>query len=808
MATDSARSTTPPAARHLWQVPALILGVAAVIAVLTVRPNSSANTASAAEHQLRDARRALDQSPPAAAAALQRVDSVLAMADHYPQLAGEAHFLAGSAHLRLADDPAADAARERQLAQQHLDQAAALHVSDADQPKLNYRLAKISLLLGGDPAKVVALLEKSADADDPAEGYGLLALAYTRQTPPDLAKALEASKQQLDRALRSNDAKLQASARFRLGSLNLQLKKNVKEGRLMLSKVGTEAEPDEFYKARVLLAESYEETPPPDWDSAARNWEQARQNPKLTPAEKAKTVYHLGLCAFRAQRKEAADVFVEAISLGGPEGQAAGLRLAELKLDADPAAAVAAMVAALQTVHGPDDYSNPLVPIEDIRQDVEKAVRSARDKGDWDLARTAVEVYSRVAIAGKDDELAGQVFDAQAQSLVEGAKADAANQATITEQANEAFRQAAVAYERASGKVPAGPDQATWLWRSAQLFLRAGQIPRALELLSRVTQLNSMYSSDSMAEAWYLIATASQTGARLGDARTAFEKCLAIPGPFALKARLGLAEIDVAESRFDDAERILQEVLKDARELPQPDTGLQELATYDAARLAYLRQGGVKEELRDYTTAEQRLLGAIEQYPNSLQAPAARLLLGLAYWTDARLKDQALRTPGLSPDEKRTYDQRRTELLMKSAENYDRAEQLLLARQRNGLLTAKDAQCLKQAAFWGSDCYFWAHRYDESIRRSGTLALRYKGTPEELIALTQLYSSYANDGQVEKAMGVLKRLAETVENMPATAFDGSLSTHKREYWVKLLAEINKPAIPPASPAPPRAPAGK
>ena len=301
MATDSARSTAPAAARHLWQVPAMVLGVAAVIAVLTVRPRNSIDTTGDAEHQLREARKALEQSPPDAAGALQHADSVLAMADQYPQLAGEAHFLAGSADLRLADDPAADVARERQLALQHFQQAADLHVPDADQPKVNYRLAKVSLASGGDPAKAIALLEKSADADDPAEGYGLLALAYSRLTPPDLPKALEASKEQLNRALRTSDAKLQASARFRLGELYLQLKKD-KDARLMLSKVGTEAEPDEFYKARVLLAESYEETP--DWDSASRNWEQARQNPKLSGPEKAKMVYHLGLCAFRRSEKK------------------------------------------------------------------------------------------------------------------------------------------------------------------------------------------------------------------------------------------------------------------------------------------------------------------------------------------------------------------------------------------------------------------------------------------------------------------------------------------------------------------------
>src|SRR5881398_3670747 len=119
MATDTARSTAPAPARHLWQVPAFILGVAALTAVLVLRPYFGPDTPAAAEHQLREARKALEQVPPDPAAAVQRGLRVLALADRYPQMAGEAHFVVGSARLRLADDPGADKARERLQARQH-----------------------------------------------------------------------------------------------------------------------------------------------------------------------------------------------------------------------------------------------------------------------------------------------------------------------------------------------------------------------------------------------------------------------------------------------------------------------------------------------------------------------------------------------------------------------------------------------------------------------------------------------------------------------------------------------------------------
>src|SRR3954466_7095901 len=212
MAMDTARSSTP---RHLWQVPVFLLGVAALVALLYFRPHFGPDTVAAAESQLKDARQALDKDP---AAAVQRGLRVIAVADRYPQLAGEAYFVVGSARLKLADDAGADATRERVQARDQLDQADKHGVPDTDRPKLQYRLAKATLLLGGDPTRAVALLEKSVEADDPAEGYGLLADAYTRVKPPDLAKAVDAGKQQLDRALRTGEPRTLAAARFRLGS--------------------------------------------------------------------------------------------------------------------------------------------------------------------------------------------------------------------------------------------------------------------------------------------------------------------------------------------------------------------------------------------------------------------------------------------------------------------------------------------------------------------------------------------------------------------------------------------------------------
>jgi tetratricopeptide (TPR) repeat protein len=814
MATDTARSTAP---RHLWQVPVFFLGSAAFLGVLFFRPQLGPDTFAAAEHQLREARKALEQTPPDAASAVQRGLRVIALSDRYPQLVGEAHFIVGSARLKLADDPAAaDAARERLQARQHLEQAEQHGLPEADRPKLQYRLAKTMLLLGGDPVKAAALLEKSVDADDPAEGYGLLAEAYSRQAPPNLAKAVEAGKQQLDRALRAGDARAQAIARFRLGDLNLQLK-NMKDGRLMLTKVGTEAPPDLFFAARVMLAKSYQEAS--EWANAARNWEQARQNSKLSPPEKGKILYHLGRCYAQEQRtKEATAVLQEAVALGGEEGQAAGLRLAELMLDSDAAASVTTLDTALQPVQGPDDYHNALLPIDDARQIGEAVIRLTRERADWDLGRKAVAAYARIAKPGKDEELSAALLDAQAVALAEKAKTEASETApAFEEQARDLWRQAAAAYERAAGKVPASDtakaEQAALLWQSAQLAKKAEQPQRAQEVLLRLTQLDGALDSVKMAEAWFLIGNTYDVGHQYANAREAYQKCLAMPGPYTRKALFALAEVDLAEGKFDDAERGYQELLKSIRESADPDAELQEQAVYALGRVAFARQTAVKEELREYGTAEQRLLGALQQYPESRQVPKARQLLGLVYWTEALVKSRPIEQAqggalALSPEERKNYQRQRDEFLTKSAQQYEKIEERLLARQRAGeRLTPDETQCLKQALFWGADCYFWLQKYEEAVRRYGALALRYQGWPEEMIALSQLTQSYMYMGQNDKVPGILKRMQDALDKIPEANFDGRLKTHRRDYWEKWLKEATKPALPP-SPQPEKAAPGK
>src|SRR5205085_3794249 len=113
-----------PARLQLWQLPAFVLGVAALAAVWHYRPTQSGHEGARLEPELAALRHALEQKPPDLDAALARGQELLAAADRAPQYAGEIHFLLGCALVIRAEAAPADAAEAAwRAARDHLEQA-------------------------------------------------------------------------------------------------------------------------------------------------------------------------------------------------------------------------------------------------------------------------------------------------------------------------------------------------------------------------------------------------------------------------------------------------------------------------------------------------------------------------------------------------------------------------------------------------------------------------------------------------------------------------------------------------------------
>ena len=82
-----------------------------------------------------------------------------------------------------------------------------------------------------------------------------------------------------------------------------------------------------------------------------------------------------------------------------------------------------------------------------------------------------------------------------------------------------------------------------------------------------------------------------------------------------------------AKIKFDDGEKLLQENLNELRQAVNPDPTVQELTVYGLADIAY--------ERGEYQTAEPRLKGALQEYPQSPLSVRGHYRLALCFWKAA-----------------------------------------------------------------------------------------------------------------------------------------------------------------------------
>src|SRR6516225_6831474 len=91
-----------PSRGQLWQVPLLLTGILALLAVWLTRPLWYDPQARQLQRDLAAVRQMLEDPQASASELTTQSDELLGHIDSLPKRAGEAQFLAGSAYLRLA----------------------------------------------------------------------------------------------------------------------------------------------------------------------------------------------------------------------------------------------------------------------------------------------------------------------------------------------------------------------------------------------------------------------------------------------------------------------------------------------------------------------------------------------------------------------------------------------------------------------------------------------------------------------------------------------------------------------------------
>jgi tetratricopeptide (TPR) repeat protein len=766
----------------LWQAPVFVAGIAALAAVGLARPLAAHDPQRHLARDLAGARHLLNRPDGDAEEAAALAGRALAAAQRFPDRIGEAAFLLGTAHLRLAERAGpAEAARHWQLAREHLEEAERRGVPEADGGRLAYRLGKVGFYAHDDPQRVVDRLGAGMDqADDQAEAYHLLTQAFLRLPQPDLARALWAN-EKLRKEVPLVGEEVLGPARLLGGELYLRLKM-YERARKVLEMVGEQAPPDLLARARVLRARSFQEQG--KWAEAAALYREALPDDRAQPAERARVLYDLGFC-HRAldQAPEAARAWEECVGKArGPEGPAAALGLAELRLR-EPALekALENLTRAVGGVRTPAQWNNPLVALLPAQALFEQAAQVFRQAGRFDLALKLTGPYERLAWPGRAQVLRAEVAAAWARARQEQARQVKSNDEQLAEEvaARNLFAQAGDAYGEAADR--AGTPElkelkelkAEFLWLSAAQYVACQEYARAVEKLEQFLQAGPQVAgvAGRQGEAWYLLGEAHRRLNHKGAAAEAYRACIKFPTPFAYRARYQLALAALETGDLDEAEAALSLNLKLLRF--DPDMQAQEKSLFALGGLYYQR--------RNYRMVVRRLEEALGRFPAHPEATRAHYELADSYRQLAAQENQNfLIGESMTADTKAHFQREHRRWLQKAADEFAELARFLETPEAQGHLSPGQQT---EVPFIAARCRFNLGQYDEALRLYEKLVGRHPTGVQGLQALGGAVSCHAALGQYDK---VRQRLAEM------RAALAQVDEAVRRDWEVWVTEAGKP----------------
>lgn len=705
--------------RQLWQVPAFLLGVAALGAFLVVRPAWNNPDARAAA-RLDQARRLWSLSDPRVAKTIELAEQYLDHAGPAGARAGEAHLIWGSSLARLARKSAADEAPARwREAHQHLDQAQQLGVSEEDGPALRVVLGEAGFHTGDDLARVCGLLRRNLDAaDDRAAVCRLLALASLKKQPPDLEAALAANEMLRQLPLINED--VLGPARVQGGEILLRLRRPA-EARKLLEKVARDAGPVLVTRARALRARSHQNEA--QWGEACALWQELLADPRHPPADVGEALYELGVCHRRLdQREEAIRAWRESVQRGrGDSVAASSLGLAELLLAEAPAEAAAALARAVKDVRTAADWKNQHVTLRQACEVFERACQALREKREYGKALEVVRSYERLAAAGMAAYARGQALRDWGRALRQARPAEQKSAADLLRQAGEAFETSAAAAAQ-----PA--EQAEQLWLSAEGHFEGGDSIRAVAVLERFLKLSG-HTPERNGEAWYLLGQAHEALNNRPAVEAAYARCLSFRSRFAYRARYRLSQAELGRGNTDKAAEMLELNLQMLR--VDPDDEALEQTLFTLARLQFRR--------RDYAAVRLMLEMALDKFPSSRLATRGRFELAETYRQLAQENQLLAQDINLKPEAREHFLQQRRDSLGKAIEQYETLGQSL-GEEAGGAFTPREQV---QILFSVADCRFNLGEYPVALQLYDGLADRYKDRLERLSALGGTARCYA-----------------------------------------------------------------
>lgn len=759
----------PDSTRHLWQLPTFLLGLAAFLGVYQGwLPIGAAHSTNTFESNLSDLRVLIAKPNPDVAELRSQLKQVATQMDGYPQSGPAGHFALGSGYVRLAErtpDPT-EAQSAWALAKQHFDRVKADQLPDpVDGVRLAYRGAKARAAIPNGVTQAeapltVQLLMKPPPEEVTGDAQRLVGELCLRNNPPLLDMAKSTFTAYLAEAGLGTPPATIARTKLKLSDVLRQLG-DIDGAKKWLAQINTDAPADVLAAAKAQLARIRMDEG--DYRGARRDWEVVLAQPNLPAAQKPAATYQLGMCFLRMEPKDeaaAARRFEEIARADGPEGMAASVRLAELRLKSDDAAkrkdAAALLAFAVKSVQPGDYPRGALLPIQDVQAAFESAIQTLTFDGAFESAAATAEAYRAVAVAGRDREKHAETFTAWAAALQKSGSDPAAKLAAAADD------YAALAKLRT-----VATDQADLYRKAAALYKQAGNSSSALESYKQIVLLPNL-PNDVIGPVWIEFAESLLAVSRPEEAQKALQEALLAGGSAATTARYRIArhllDTKVVE-KMALGVALMDQVAQAEKVSPEEQT-MHERALVDVAH-AFIQKGNFAE-------AESRLAKQIKLYPTGGEASLGRLLLGVCLLQQA---DARAKPPAANPAKNR---EEALGLFKQVIADVD-------ARAKENKATDRDPWLRAQSNLRVLQSYQQMGRPYDVLKEADLLRREVSGTVDELVVMSLMYHAYKQLDKPEGSLTVHTQMREVFDKLKEKpgAFWAKSGEYSREYWERV-----------------------
>ncbi len=776
MATDTAAAPVLTAAptsadptRHLWQIPVLLLGIAAFLAEWQGWLGNGTDPGSAFARDVAGLKAGYEKVTPDPVELKTQLNKVAGGIDANPEQAVLARFHLGSGYVRLAELTAnPDEARGYwMLARQHFELItdAAKYLRDPnDPPRFAFRSAKARAAVGLPPnaplpeiTLLMRVLSKPPPGEESGETHRLVADLALRTDPPDVTQAKLALTQYLTATGIATPPASLARARLRLGDLYLQ-GRELDQARKWLEQIGADAPPDVLSPAkatlaRVLMADG-------NFPGAAKEWEVLRNAPGVHPTLRLSAAYQLAICKLKVRETEqAAALFAEAAKGDGPEAPAAAVQLADIHLRSpDPArhkAAADLLAGAVRGVKTPAEYDPALVPLNEVQSAFELAVTTLLNDGAHEPAMKVAEAYAAVSAPQRDREKRAEVLGSWGTALKK-AKGDP----------KPKFKAAADEFAALAAFQPKTDGKLDLLRRAASFYRQADDPATAADRLEEALKLPDI-PEPVFGPLWLELADALLAADRPDAVISIFNKVMASTNKelaTATRYRLARQFTDTRHAGLVTLGRALFEQIARQQNVSAAEREFHERALTELAN-ALIREGNFAE-------AEGRLRTQIGLYPNGPEAGLAKLLLGVCLLQRAAAPNVPV------PDATKM----RTEAVTTFKQLVSECD---AAERRNGKLTERESWLRLQAGLRVLQTYQQMRTPRDLLFEASALLERHRGTVEELIILSLVYHAFKQLNDPGKALDTRDRMKELFDKLPPSAFTQPQGEYSRDYWLKV-----------------------